>query len=104
MADFEIQNGVLIRYHGENRGAVVIPDNVTAIGDWAFAFCNSLQKITIPAKCTFIGHDIFKDCLYLKTLKIGDHDCSFVLKYYRDKENFDEILKMIIRNYNNYKL
>ena len=33
--DFDIQNGVIVKYNGTS-GDVVIPDGVTAIGDTAF--------------------------------------------------------------------
>ena len=33
--DFEIENGVLVKYTGAG-GDVVIPDGVTSIGHWGF--------------------------------------------------------------------
>ena len=47
MSDFQIENGELVKYTGKG-GDVVIPDEVTSIGDKAFADCRSLTSITIP--------------------------------------------------------
>ena len=52
--DFVIEEGVLKKYCGEG-GAVVIPDEVTSIGEWAFKECTSLTSITIPDGVTSIG-------------------------------------------------
>ena len=37
----------------------IIPDYVTSIGDYAFAYCSSLTSITIPAGVTSIGNSAF---------------------------------------------
>ena len=42
MGDFIIEDGVLVRYVGEESD-VVIPEGVTAIGDGAFVGCERLQ-------------------------------------------------------------
>ena len=34
--DFEIEDGVLVKYHGTERDVLVVPDNVTTIGLRAF--------------------------------------------------------------------
>lgn len=56
--DFEIENGVLIKYHG-NGGKVTIPKGVKSIGDSAFARCSSLKQVTIPKGVTSIGDGAF---------------------------------------------
>ena len=40
--DFKIKNGVLVKYRGKDSN-VVIPSNVTTIGDGAFYKCESTQ-------------------------------------------------------------
>ena len=51
---------------------IVIPDSVTSIGDYAFAFCRSLTDIVIPASVTSIGDCAFCGCSSLSCLVIPD--------------------------------
>ena len=57
-SDFQIEDGVLIRYTGKDKD-VVIPDGVTRIGAKAFFSCRSLTSITIPDSVTSIGRSAF---------------------------------------------
>ena len=56
--DFEIENGVLVKYTGAG-GDVVIPDGVTSIGDWAFSRCEGLTSVTMPDSVTSIEDHAF---------------------------------------------
>ena len=60
---FQIENGLLEKY-AEESGVkeVVIPDSVTAIGDYAFTWCSSLTSIVIPDSVTAIGDYAFVWC------------------------------------------
>ena len=58
MSNFEIENGVLIKYRGYG-GDVVIPDGVTSIGDGAFWDCRYLRKVVIPDSVISIGIELF---------------------------------------------
>ena len=69
--DFKIVKGVLKKYKGSSS-VVVIPDNVTRIGDYAFALCTGLTSITIPDSVTRIGAAAFKDCSGLTSITIPD--------------------------------
>ncbi len=73
--DFEIveEDGetVLVKYKGKG-GDVVIPDSVTSIGNYAFAWCESLTSITIPDSVTSIGYWAFENCTSLKSITIPD--------------------------------
>ena len=40
----------------------VIPGTVTAIGDYAFAFCRDMRNVSIPNSVTLIGEFAFGDC------------------------------------------
>ena len=49
---------------------LVIPNNVTSIGDWAFYGCSSLTSVTIPNSVTSIGYSAFEDCSSLTSVTI----------------------------------
>ena len=68
---FRIQDGVLIEYTGSG-GAVTIPNSVSSIGDYAFAWCNNLTSVTIGSSVTRIGEDAFRDCKNLTSVTIGN--------------------------------
>jgi hypothetical protein len=52
--------------------SVTIPDSVTSIGDYAFAFCSSLTSVTIPDSVTSIGSGAFAYCRSLTSITIPD--------------------------------
>ena len=49
-----------------------IPDSVTEIGGYAFAYCSSLTSITIPDSVTSIGYATFIGCSSLTSINIGN--------------------------------
>ena len=51
---------------------IVIPDSVTSIGDYAFAFCRSLTNIVIPDNVTSIEEKAFCRCSSLNSIVIPD--------------------------------
>ncbi len=50
--------------------SVVIPNTVTKIGDYAFAYCDGLTSIDIPNSVTSIGDHAFCWCHYLEDINI----------------------------------
>ena len=56
----------------ESLTSVSIPDSVTTIGDYAFDSCVSLTSITIPDSVTTIGNYAFEWCDSLTSVTIGD--------------------------------
>ncbi|MEZ5325483.1 MAG: leucine-rich repeat protein [Verrucomicrobiales bacterium] len=62
--------------------SVTIPDSVTSIGDYAFLQCRGLTNITLPKSVTTIGEGMFMDCTILGNVTIPDGvvsigDCAF---------------------------
>ena len=70
--DFIIENGVLITPVDKNITSAIIPDEVTSIGESAFAYCSSLTSITIPDSVTHIGAWAFRGCCSLTSVTIPD--------------------------------
>lgn len=66
--EFEIKAGELVQYVGEKQD-VLIPGNVTVIGDSAFKGLN-IKSVTIPDGVTRIGRDAFRGCIQLKNILI----------------------------------
>ena len=52
--------------------SIIVPDNITSIGDWAFFGCVSLTSITIPNSVTSIGDGAFGNCEKLTDIIIPD--------------------------------
>ena len=67
--DFEIINGVLVRYTGDG-GVVTIPDGVTAIAEGVFRGCDILTGIKIPDSVKTIAEEAFKNCYNLTSVTI----------------------------------
>ena len=57
---------------GKRDSTFVIPESVTAIGDSAFCFGESLTSITIPSSVTYIGDCAFDRCSSLTSVTIPD--------------------------------
>ena len=60
MADFQIENGVLVKYTGAG-GDTTVPEGVTSIGDFAFSECESVVNVVLPEDLTSIGSYAFLD-------------------------------------------
>ena len=54
---------------------VTIPDNVTSIGEYAFAGCVGLSTMTIPDTVTTIKKSAFGGCEGLSSVEIGKRVC-----------------------------
>ena len=80
MNDFEIQDGVLIKYRGKGSAiinpkhmiSICIPDNITKIGASAFSCCNGLISVTIPNTVTSIGDNAFYGCRNLESIALPE--------------------------------
>lgn len=73
-------------FHDSSVTSVTIPDSVTSIPDYAFAFCSQLTNISIPNSVTSIGFSAFEHCTSLKSITLPSslrnismflfHNCS----------------------------
>lgn len=88
--DFMSELGYIpcVAFQESNIKTIDIPDSVTSIGDWAFAYCSSLTSIEIPNSVTNIGVAVFYNCARLDTISykgtveewenmIGNNDTVF---------------------------
>lgn len=77
---FVIENGILKKYRGTDSH-VVIPDSVTALGDYAFHYCSDLRYLTIPDSVVEIGMYTFQLC---RSLTVICPRGSYAWKYCTD--------------------
>jgi hypothetical protein len=62
----------LIQYPGGKSGGFIIPDTVTNIKDYAFAYCTGLTSVSIPDSVTSIRNGTFVYCSGLTNVTIGN--------------------------------
>ena len=68
---FEVFDGVLTKYNG-NEKEVIIGNEITAIGDFAFYSCLTVEKVIILDEVTSIGEFAFYGCEHLKEVVIPE--------------------------------
>ena len=67
-----IIDGTLNSFARAGLTEYTIPDSVTTIGGWAFAYCSSLTSVTIGDSVTTIGNGAFSGCSSLTSITIPD--------------------------------
>ena len=72
MSDFQIKDGILTRYLGEDAPFLSIPEGITRIGDEAFWNCVELQKIELPKSLREVGEYSFRNCRKLTDIIFPD--------------------------------
>ena len=73
-SDFEIKDGVLLKYRGQQKN-VVVPDGVSEIGKYAFYEhdkTSDIERIVLPESLTRIDDYAFMNCKKLKDVIIPD--------------------------------
>ncbi len=68
--DFEIKDGILMKYSGSNTNTITIPSDVNTISDDAFKGCNGLTEVVIPEHIKRIGQGSFYRCGNLKRVAV----------------------------------
>lgn len=68
-SEFTIKNGVLLKCH-QQKETIVVPDDVTEIGDCAFDGFRNTEQIILPEGLKKIGWKAFHWCYSLKSITI----------------------------------
>jgi len=55
-------------FRGTGIVKLVLPESITAIGDFAFAGCVNLAEVTIPKNMTEVGYHLFNGCTSLEII------------------------------------
>lgn len=69
---FLIEDGVLVKYIGGGEEQVIVPDGVTAVGDRAFARCDTVAEVILPDSVVAIGERAFMECNWLTKIVLPD--------------------------------
>lgn len=88
--EFEIKNGVLERYEGEEE-YLIIPDNVIVIGKDVFSGCEGLISVTIPESVIIIEEGAFASCRDLTDITIPEGVIYIGERAFMDCENLKRI-------------
>lgn len=110
MEEFDIKDGVLIKYNEiEGKTSVTIPNSVTKIGEYAFCKCKNLKSIILHEGITEIGNSAFKNCTNLETItfpesinKIENVSSDFVPQIEEHYSIFEGCTKLININATTY--
>ncbi len=89
-SDFIIDDqGVLTAYHGQAE-TVILPPEVKAIGDEAFAYCTSIRRVEIPASVETIGDCAFLKCTQLAEVILADASIQISSNAFWDTPYFQQ--------------
>lgn len=91
MADFIIENGVLVKYKGEKR-SVYIPSEVARIGKYALAGCEKTEIVTIRDGVTGIDEGAFMKCFYLREIVIPESVSMIGVCAFADCRRLESVL------------
>ena len=72
---FIVEGTKLIKYTGSDS-FVELPDDIETIGEYAFAGCNTVQKVIIPDSVNEIEMGVFSNCQNLKHVVFPFSDCT----------------------------
>ena len=76
---------------GEELTSLVVPNDITNIGDYVFQSCIELTTISIPDSVTRIGNQSFCDCSGLTSITIPDGVTSIGWNAFRNCRGLTEI-------------
>ena len=78
-------------FEGSKIKEIVIPNNITSIGDRAFSICTRLTSVTIPNSVTSIGFCAFFGCSSLTSVSIGNSVTSIGVGAFSMCESLKEV-------------
>ena len=84
--------GAYAFYGCSSLTSITIPNSVTNIGPDAFSGCSSLKNITIPDSVTSIGHYVFSGCSSLTSITIPDSVISIGSYAFFDCNNLRRVI------------
>ncbi len=107
---FEIKDGILdlslsgtkvienkAFWAGRSIREVMFPSGIGHIGDWAFAKCSNLEKVTFPDghRAGLFGRDVFKGCDKLVSVSFADTDetTAFFLALCANRLGYDSLIR-----------
>ena len=70
----------------------IIPNGVTSINLWAFAYCEKLTSIDIPNSVTYIGQEAFYHCTSLKSINLSNKITSLEPSVFANCESLENIV------------
>lgn len=76
----------------DEYGTLTFDDEVTSIGENAFAYCTNLTNIDIPETTTIIGHGAFANCTSLSEILLPESVEAIGQKAFYNCEKLDTIL------------
>ena len=90
---FNKDKTILVKYpSGNERTSYIIPDSVTRISHYAFAFSESLVNIVIPDSVEVIDYGAFSNCINLASIKIPDSVVSIETYAFFDCISLENII------------
>ena len=71
--NYTVSSSSMSTIFGKQVKKYVIGNSVTAIGEWAFSYCDSLTSVTIGSSVTSIGDLAFRGCKVLTSVDIPNN-------------------------------
>lgn len=90
-SDFQIRAGVLEKYNGSSAN-VIIPDNITYIGEQAFKNCIGLTTIKLHSHIISINDNAFENCKNIKTITIPESVITIGRQAFFGCDNLSKII------------
>ena len=84
-------------FNARQLRTVILPKEIEHIGDWAFAKCTELEKVsfTCPHRPGLFGRDVFSGCSRLTLMEFEDMDesASRLLALCANRLSFDQLIR-----------